>query len=232
VVQTRGQRRFLKFDVQDLAMADLVLGEIFYAQVYFPRFNKWDRFDIKRGDTVIDIGGNVGLFAVCAANLSRTGTVYSFEPGKENFARLIHHKELNRLSNIVPICKGVSDKKEAVKLYLVDDNCGAHTMFADKADVNVDTTKSETIECISLKDVFDEYGIQKCDFLKIDCEGAELKIISALPAEYFQRIERIALEYHANVDVLEIAELLHSHGFSITIRDYPQKWGLLFAARS
>lgn len=232
VASRHGRKKFLKFEVADRPMADLILGEIFEAEVYFPVLTAWHKFNVSRGDTVIDIGANIGLFAVCAANLSRTGKVFCFEPSTENFARLEYHKKLNGMSNIVAVDKGVSDREENLKLYLLDENCGAHSIFADKGDgLGFDPNKYEEIECVSLKQVFDQYAIAKCDFLKIDCEGAELKILSALPAEYFSRIERIALEYHSNVNVLELAELLHGHGFSVTIKGYPVKWGLVFAIK-
>jgi FkbM family methyltransferase len=233
VATRKGRRKFLKFDVADRPMADLILGEIFDAEVYFPVLTAWSSFNISRGHTVIDIGANVGLFAVCAANLSRTGKVFCFEPSSENFVRLEYHKKLNGMDNIIASQKGVSDKEERVNLYLVDDNCGAHSIIADKGNgSSIGTAGYEAIECISLKQVFDQYNIAKCDFLKIDCEGAELRILSALPAEYFRRIERIALEYHANVNVLELAELLHGHGFLVTIKGYPVKSGLVFAIRA
>lgn len=222
----------MKFKVEAQSMSDLILDEVYTARVYFPTIDAYTAFKISRDDTVIDIGANVGLFATCAANLSRTGKVYCFEPSRSNFERLSYHQKINGLDNMVLINKGISDRSESLKLYLVDENCGAHSVILDKGDgLEFQDDHYETVECISLQQVFDEYGIERCDFLKIDCEGAEGKILSALPADYFKRIGRIALEYHTNVNVLELAELLHSNGFSVTIKGYPSKWGLLFAIR-
>ena len=227
-----GRKKFLKFKLNDKGMADLILDEVFNARVYFPAIDDRTKFDIKRGETVIDIGANVGLFAACAANLSRTGKIYCFEPGQDNFARLRHHQKSNGLENMVLVNKGVSDKVETIKLYMLDENCGAHSTLLDKGDgLNFAAEKYETIECVPLRQVFDEYGIERCHFLKIDCEGAEMNILSALPDDYFGRIDRIALEYHANVNPLELAELLHARGFSIIIKGFPLKWGLIFAVR-
>lgn len=224
-----GYRKFLKFKLDDKSMADLILDEIFNTQVYFPTITSRTKFEIKRGETVIDIGANIGLFATCAASLSRTGKIYCFEPSKDNFARLQYHRKHNGLENMVPVNQGISDKVETLKLYLVNDNCGAHSTVEQKED-SADENY-EVIECVPLQQVFDEYAISRCHFLKIDCEGAELKILTALPADYFRRIDRIALEYHPNVDALELAELLHQHGFSVVIKGYPQTWGLIFAIR-
>lgn len=212
-------------------MSDLILDEVFTSQVYFPAIDRRSDFTIKRTDVVIDIGANVGLFAACAANQT-TRNVYCFEPSRANFAALEQHRRMNRLDNMVLVNKAVSDRTEVVKLYLHDNNCGAHSLVLDKNDgLKFDEEKCEEVQCLSLREAFDEFGIDRCDFLKIDCEGAEGKILFALPAEYFKRIERLAIEYHANVNVLELAELLHENGFSVVIKGYPVKWGLLFAIR-
>lgn len=225
----RGRKKFLKFQVDTRSMSDLILDEVFTSQVYFPAIDKRTDFKVKRTDVVIDIGANVGLFAACAANHTR-GNVYCFEPSRANFAGLERHRRINKLNNMVLINKGISDRTESIKLYLHDTNSGAHSVILDKNDgLDFDETRCEEVECISLKEAFDQYDIEKCDFLKIDCEGAEGKILNALPSDYFKRIQRIALEYHANVNVLELAELLDHNGFSVVIKGYPVKWGLLFA---
>lgn len=227
----RGRKKFLKFQVNAQSMSDLLLHEVFTSRVYFPTIDQATTFKVGRNDLVIDVGSNVGLFAVCAANQTRR-QVYCFEPSRANFAELERHQRLNKLDNMVLVNQGISDRRETLRLYLHDNNCGAHSVFLDKGDgLSFDEDQYEEIECISLKEVFDNYEIEKCDFLKIDCEGAEGKILHALPPEYFKRISHIALEYHANVDVLQLAELLDRNGFLVVIKGYPVKWGLLFAVR-
>jgi FkbM family methyltransferase len=231
VYSKHGRRSFLKFDLRGMSRANEILDEVFTARVYFPTLDARTTFEIARGDTVIDIGANIGLFGACAANLSRTGQVYCFEPSRTNFQRLELHRRRNGLDNMVLINKAVSDKQETAKLYLLDENCGAHTTMPDRGDgLRFAPDEYEMVECIPLQQLFDA-GIDRCHFLKIDCEGAEMKILAALPADYFRRIDRIALEYHANVDVLELAGLLHSHGFSVVIKGFPMRWGMLFAFR-
>ena len=38
---------------------------------------------------------------------------------------------------------------------------------------------TQEIECVGLEDVFEENGIEHCDVLKLDCEGAEFEILDA-----------------------------------------------------
>ena len=44
--------------------------------------------------------------------------------------------------------------------------------------------------------IFEENKISSCKLLKLDCEGAEYDIIDSLPAEYLDKIQNMAIEYH------------------------------------
>ena len=67
--------------------------------------------------------------------------------------------------------------------------------------------------------VFSDHHIERCDFLKLDCEGAEYEIIYAASPKTLARIHRIAMEYHDRVDKVtkakELVAFLIGHGFRI-----------------
>lgn len=213
-----GKRKILKFKTDDY---------IYHSEKkYFLKFGDMD-FKIEENDVVIDVGAHAGFFAVYAANLSKNGNVYCFEPTKQTSERLEFHKRINKLKNMILINKGVSDKEEIVKLYTCNEDAGENSIYNNLG--RFEKKNYEFINCISLKQVFDQNGITKCDFLKINCEGAEYKILLSLPEEYFKRIEKVILEYHPGGDVLELAKLFDKHGFKIAIFGYPQKQGMLYA---
>jgi hypothetical protein len=107
---------------------------------------------------------------------------------------------------------GVAGKKGKRKFYtLLSPN--VNSLF--KAEASSGFTE---IECTTLKDIFILNKIRKCDFLKVDCEGAEYEILFSLPKEFFKRIERIALEYHdeyCQFNHEELARYLEKQGFEI-----------------
>lgn len=230
VLCTAGKRKSLLFKIDDMIGAELILNEICYNKVYFPKINSSFDFRINIGDTIIDIGANIGCFSVYAANVAQKGKVYCVEPGKKNFQRLKYHKEINKLKNMILINKGISDKKEKTKLYFIENSCGGHSMnLYNHGIVKYKPENHEPIDCVPLRQVFDKYDINKCDFLKIDCEGLEQRILRALPDEYFKRIDKIALEYHLNIDELELTKFLHNKGYFVTITGHPRGAGYLFA---
>lgn len=66
-----------------------------------------------------------------------------------------------------------------------------------------------------LSDILEEENIQKVDLLKIDCEGAELKVLQGIEDAHWPRIEQVVIEVH-NVDnrLAVIKELLKKQGFA------------------
>ncbi len=110
----------------------IILNEVFFSKNYFPKINKEQDFSLKENDVIIDIGAQVGVFSAYAASMAKRGKVYAFEPVKENFKRLEYHKDLNKLTNLTLINKGVSDKDKRIKMYLAQENTGGHSLNRNK----------------------------------------------------------------------------------------------------
>ena len=73
---------------------------------------------------------------------------------------------------------------------------------------------------LSLQAVFDQQEIAFCDFLKIDCEGAEYEMLYNLPTAYFTKIGLFAIEYHHVPDKPEytpeaLSAFLEERGFTV-----------------
>ena len=152
--------------------------------------HEYDRtgFEIRDTDIVIDIGAHIGLFALFSSQFCKNGKVYCFEPVKENFDLLELNLELNNIRNVVATNVAISTSIGVVTIYLNEDESG-HSMY-------VTGSKQIQVKSLSLQDVFDSNKLEKCDFLKIDCEGEEYKIIDSLPTSYFDKINKMCVEYH------------------------------------
>ena len=94
---------------------ELELNEYLQSQLYLfgefePATVKVLKRLVKSGDTVLDIGANVGYMSLVLAKcVGKNGKVFSFEPDSKNFASLKRNIELNADCNIEPIAKAVSD---------------------------------------------------------------------------------------------------------------------------
>lgn len=184
-------------------------------------------FEIKNNDTVIDIGGHIGLFALFSSQFCKSGKIYCFEPVKENFDMLKANIELNNIVNIIPVNAAVSTDNRTVTIYLNEDEAG-HSM-------HVIGTKAVQVRSISLQNIFDSYNIDSCDFLKVDCEGEEYSIMDSLPISYYDKIRKICIEYHfADIKphLLEkLIKKLESFSFKIKTRKILPDIGFLYASR-
>jgi len=184
-------------------------------------------FEIKNDDIIIDIGSHVGLFALFSAQFCKSGTIYCFEPVKENFEMLKSNLELNNTTNVIATNAAVSTDNGTVTIYLNEDESG-HSM-------HVEGSKSIQVKSLSLQNIFESHNIERCDFLKVDCEGEEYSIMDSLPTLYYKRIAKICIEYHfANTkqDLLEnLINKLESLSFKIKTRMILSDIGFLYATR-
>lgn len=190
------------------------------------------RFHSEGIRTVIDIGANYGSFSLYAANQSKNIKVYSYEPSKETFKLLLTSIKRNSLQKqIIPINKAVSSKKRKIRLYNFG-RSGTRTILP-----NEHSLTSEIVSTITLDDVLKKNNILNCDFLKMDCEGAEYDILLHTSSSTFKKIERISLEYHLfppNPPVDVLVTKLKKEGFIVEVkRDiFVPTVGYLFAWKS
>ena len=186
-----------------------------------------DDFPISNDDVIIDVGAHIGLFALFASQFCKNGKIFCYEPIKENYKILIENIEMNQIQNIFPNNLAVTKETSRVKIFLNDDQSG-HSMFTqNKNFVEVDSK--------SLSDIFIDNGIKECDFLKLDCEGAEYEIVESISSELFTKINKTAIEYHMVDTKPELLEQLinkfKQFSFSVHTRSLFADIGFLFAKK-
>ena len=121
---------------------------------------------IQQGDTVIDIGANIGYFTCIMAELVGSyGAVYSFEPAPTYYKLLRKAVEFNNLTNVVTIPFGLGDKRQDLPMFYSLNNPG-HSGMTDDAS-NCDTI----VKVDRLDNIISENT--HVDFIKMDIEGFE-----------------------------------------------------------
>jgi FkbM family methyltransferase len=184
-------------------------------------------FDIHDNDIVIDVGAHIGLFALFASQFCKQGKIFCFEPIKENYELLVENVNSNKIKNIVTFNFAVSKISDSVKIFLNDDYSG-HSMF-------LETNNFVIVKSKSLHDIFSDNNIQECDFLKLDCEGAEYEIINSLPPEFLNKIKKYAIEYHladTHPELLQqLIKKLRELSFIVSTRPLFPDIGFLFAIK-
>jgi len=128
---------------------------------------------VKKGDIIFDVGTNIGETLLNFAKLTgEKGYVYGFEPDEENYRNVQKNISLNNFKNIHVFNNAVSDKKETVKLSVVEPhNRGMNRILEPGSDEGY---QYSIIEAITLDDLVAENKIERIDLVKIDIEGYEM----------------------------------------------------------
>jgi FkbM family methyltransferase len=203
----------------------LVFREVYVRDVY-----RLDR-ERRRWECVVDLGANVGFFAARVAN--RADRVICYEPMPANFAQL--KRNVAGFDNVIAVPEAVDSYSGTLRLHhpLNREGTGQFSKHAAPGGGG-----STDVNCLALDDVFAHHGIEKCDLLKIDVEGAEYDILYAADARTLARIGSIRGEYHAMQDRPRhdgdaLAQYLKEAGFAVKL--LPQRkaagYGLFFAER-
>ncbi|TSC82475.1 MAG: FkbM family methyltransferase [Parcubacteria group bacterium Gr01-1014_20] len=176
-----------------------VIDEIWRVGVYDRLLTR-----IKENSIVIDIGANIGVFSVKAAEASKNVKVLSFEPFPRNFEMLKTNIALNKLEKrIQPFQAAVGQKggKQTLFFRPGDSGGGSFKRYGNEAELS-----SVEVSTVTLEDIFSSNRIESCDFMKIDCEGAEEEILTTAPRDIFKKIRTMTIEWHYNLNRMTIDE--------------------------
>ncbi len=184
-------------------------------EAIFGAFVKIEYGDIDVEGDVIDIGANIGAFALYAASRPKTKRVFAFEPMADTFQRLVGNAAVSVAGERIScIHSAVGSHRGFVRMIL-----GPSSMQHRTSEVRETAPESEhVVQAVSLASIFDDYDIKDCALLKIDCEGAEYEVLENLPPGYFKRIYAIRLEIHVRSDGRKPTDLfrfIESQGFTV-----------------
>lgn len=129
---------------------------------------------------VFDVGANIGYYAIpIATHLKKSGgQVHAFEPVNSNYQSLVNAVNKNSLESVVTVNKfALGNSKGSIDIIKTEKgNSGNAVLAFDDTDFEKDLEK-ESIEIDTLDNYMEISSIDRCDFIKIDIEGAEIFFI-------------------------------------------------------
>ena len=189
---------------------------------------------VRPGDTCVDVGAHVGLYALTLADRLRAlggrGRVHAFEAAPENAALLRRNVAANGLAGLVDVVEAaVTDRVGSASL-VRGFNSGMHSTLPTPAATGVvDTVRATTLDA-----ALPEPGTGAGLVVKIDVEGAEGAVLRGaerllgsaaevvLLVEYFPDLTRAV-----GADPGEILDLARRHGLAGVVVDDPRGWAPL-----
>jgi FkbM family methyltransferase len=192
----------------------VVMNELFCHGTYDNEF-----ISVEQGDFVVDIGFNFGLFSLQALS-KNVSKIIAFEPNTsitQHFKEMINDKRVN-INDFA-----VSNYHGEVIFYENSDP-GLSTIYQEK-DLIESKSGQYSVKVINFQDYLTENKIEKIDYLKIDCEGAEYDIIDSLDEQYLSNnIRKICIEYHNHLHddrVKKMINKISDCGFQIQLPTSP-----------
>jgi FkbM family methyltransferase len=130
--------------------------------------------------TVLDVGGNIGLFALWAGVNFPQATIHVYEPNPALLGSLASNA---RQVGATVFAEGVSGQ----------DGYGAFIENGDSIVGQCKVAHAGAISLVSLQTAIERLG-GSVDLLKLDCEGAEWEMFDDL--EPFKAVGMVRMEYH------------------------------------
>jgi len=167
----------------------------------------------KENLTILDLGANVGMTSYYFSQFA--DTVYAVEPATEHFEDLTRMIEFNKIKNIKAINKAIYIKSGKFPLFKNKNR----TMFSLHAAVHDNSSKSEDVDTITIKDLFETHKIKHVDLMKLDIEGSEYEVLSHTSfIEVAPRINTVVVERHqwSGRNPNQLKEALKNVGYNVS----------------
>lgn len=181
---------------------------------------------LKPGDIVMDIGSNIGYYAILEANIvGFNGEVIAIEPVYESFKKLSKNLDINNIKNVKLFNLGISNKSGVEEIFL--SNKSNLATFVIKDNMDVKKIKKTSVNVVTVDEFLDKHNIIP-NFLRMDVEGYEINIFKGMDKLLSSKNHLIIfIELHpflmSEDDSLFIIKKLMDSGFKLKclIFEYP-----------
>lgn len=178
--------------------------------------NLWERniikvFEkyIKSSSVVLDIGAYIGTHTVCLSKIARHGMVYAFEPQPAVFECLRKTIATNQLHNVKLYNNAVSNNRNIVQFSATDNGRASFSELRPNLRNGVKKIKTK---CLTI----DSLNLDRCDFIKIDVEFAELFVLDGA-TETIKRHKPIILIECFNKNLGKLKTILEKLDYNIDV---------------
>jgi len=144
--------------------------------VYETELTKYLLNNIKPDSVFVDVGANIGYYTCLAAKKISNGKIFAFEANETAF-RLLQRNVMINWANCSVSLEHIAVSKNKGEVYFKNYKYRFvnSQFFISDEDKEINTGDVVKVSTISLDEYFPKD--QRIDFLKIDVEGAELKVL-------------------------------------------------------
>lgn len=180
-VKNFNHKIYLRTQTSDIqTFSDLIIGS----------HNHLDKIQLNKPEIIVDAGANIGITTVIYAKKFPNAHIYAIEPEASNYDIL--KKNTGKYSNITILQSALWYKHE--KLTIKNSNADKWAFAMMPAQ-----TETDSVDSITLDDLFSITKSNTIDYLKIDVEGAEKEIFENAAISNLKKIKMIGIELHDRI---------------------------------
>jgi FkbM family methyltransferase len=185
---------------------------------------RWLREQAKPGRVFLDIGANVGIYSIFAAqHMGKDGQVYSVEPHLQNAVALMDNVMANHLQDRVSVLSMALSRSRSVIDFRYEewDVGSAHSQLqtGDPMTAVPNSAATELKATTSVDHLIEDKSIQVPDFVKIDVDGIEMAILEGASALLRSPDGPGSVQIECEPDTYEqVDEFMGDHGYQLVER--------------
>lgn len=173
---------------------------------------------------ILDIGANIGIASIFFADRFPESRIFSFEPMEENFELL--RKNIALYPNIRAFMVALGEEEGSKEIFFSDNpkNYGGFSFYPNGSNIQL----RKKVEMKHPLKFLAQIGLERIDLIKIDTEGAEYGIFTAMDSNLLKQTQWIVGELHGFRD-FEVLSFL-SQWFDISVKKTLRKRLFMFNA--
>lgn len=158
-----------------------------YHEIYnLKDYQKVGWVEIQKGDVVVDLGGNIGVFTRYAYQKGAS-KIITFEPDRRYFEIL----KKNAPKNTILFNAAIGDKLGKMQL-TESPHLGGSNLWQQK---DLEHTQYD-VDVYTLDYILENKLVDKIDFIKVDIEGSEIMALNGISDKNLSLVRNIVVEYH------------------------------------
>lgn len=172
----------------------------------------------REGDTAYDIGAYIGFFTLLlSSRVGESGRVLACEPNPASYRRLVRNIRLNRVKNVQCLNLAAAETSGRRLFRVEEDNTPLEGhLLAPGAISGPDPGLLIQVNTAALDDLVFERRLPAPDFIKIDVEGSESRVLAGMTRIVAEYRPIIICEAHSRASAREVEKILCRHNYSLS----------------